>query len=56
MTETHSSIRTLCCIGAGYVGGPMMAVIEAAKPTTQRGLASASRLAEVPAALKHRQA
>ncbi|MBM5794223.1 MAG: hypothetical protein FJ070_09630, partial [Cyanobacteria bacterium K_DeepCast_150m_m2_101] len=21
------SIRTICCIGAGYVGGPTMAVI-----------------------------
>ncbi len=23
----HSTIRTICCIGAGYVGGPTMAVI-----------------------------
>ncbi|MFM2159310.1 MAG: hypothetical protein RLZZ124_1784, partial [Cyanobacteriota bacterium] len=27
MTSTASSIRTICCIGAGYVGGPTMAVI-----------------------------
>ena len=27
MTGSASAIRTICCIGAGYVGGPTMAVI-----------------------------
>ena len=27
MTSLHGPIRTICCIGAGYVGGPTMAVI-----------------------------
>ena len=27
MTGTIPPIRTICCIGAGYVGGPTMAVI-----------------------------
>ncbi|KAI0467718.1 nucleotide sugar dehydrogenase [Xylaria cf. heliscus] len=30
--ETHRSVRTICCIGAGYVGGPTAAVIAYQNP------------------------
>ena len=35
MTSSAPSIRTICCIGAGYVGGPTMAVIADRCPQIQ---------------------
>ena len=35
MTSVPSPIRTICCIGAGYVGGPTMAVIADRCPDIQ---------------------
>ena len=35
MTGTVPAIRTICCIGAGYVGGPTMAVIADRCPEVQ---------------------
>ena len=32
---TSSSVRHICCIGAGYVGGPTMAVIADRCPDLQ---------------------
>ena len=34
-TPIHPTIRTICCIGAGYVGGPTMAVIADRCPEIQ---------------------
>jgi UDPglucose 6-dehydrogenase len=35
LSEVQSAIRTICCIGAGYVGGPTMAVIADRCPQIQ---------------------
>ena len=35
MTKPPTEIRNICCIGAGYVGGPTMAVIADRCPNIQ---------------------
>lgn len=45
---TVHPIRTICCIGAGYMGGPTMAVIADRCPDVQVTVVDSTRPASPP--------